>query len=406
MKIVLVEFSPSGGLYQFALQMAQAYASQGHQVELLTGRKPELRPRTPGLTLIDRLPTWHPAAPSTEPAWIRKPRRAVRAARLVIAWLQVARYLRRSRPDVVQWAEWRFPIDGYFAARIARSRGPIHVDLAHTPRPFAEQRTTGDLYKESPTLLRALARAYAEMDLVLTLGESARRELLDVFPDVRRVEVIPHGDEGIYAVDRQSPPAAGAQPKCVVFFGTLARYKGIELLLDAFELVRTPVPDAQLVIAGAVADVDITALRERAARIGGIDIRDGYVPVDQVADLIAGARVVAAPYVIANQSGVVHLAQTFARPVVATDVGDLSDAVRHGETGFLVPPGDAAAFAESLTTLLTDEELATEMGSAGLDRSQTAASWSAVVSQVLPVFEELRRGAVGTSDASLQGEPA
>ncbi len=398
MKILLVEFSPSGGLYQFALQMAEAYAAEGHEVALLTGRHPELRPRSPQVTLDDRLRTWHPAATRAEPVWIRKPRRALRAGQLLLAWLQVARYVRRTRPDVVQWAEWRFPLDGFFVTRLSHRRGPVQVDVAHTPRPFAEQRTSGELYKESPALLRALRGAYRAMDLVLVLGESARRELLDVFPDVRRVQIIPHGDEGIYAEDRPAPSPAGEQPQRIVFFGTLARYKGLDLLLEAFALVRHELPAAELVIAGAAADVDVPALRERAAGIGNVDIRAGYVPVGDVADLISGARVVAAPYLIANQSGVVHLAQTFARPVVATDVGDLSIAVRDGVTGLLVPPQDASTLADALRTVLTQPELATRLGAAALERSRTTASWKTVVQQVLPTLEELVASPAGAAN--------
>jgi glycosyltransferase involved in cell wall biosynthesis len=403
-KILVVEFSPSGGLYQFALQMADAYAAEGHEVEFLTGKAPELHPRHPGVRLLPLLPTWHPAAAHTEPVWVRKPRRALRAGQLLAAWLLVARQLRRSRPDVVQWAEWRFPLDGWFAARLARSRNasarrPVHIDVAHTPRPFAEQRTTGALYKESGALLRSLDRAYRAMDLVLVLGDSARQELLDTFPDVSQVQVIPHGDEGIFGGDEQPAPA-GEQPQRVLFFGTLARYKGLDLLLDAFAVVREKLPEAELVIAGAVADIDIAALRERAERIGNVELHDGYVPVEAVAGLVGGARVVVVPYVIANQSGVVHLAQTFGRPVVATDVGDLSVAVQDGVTGLLTPPGDAMALADGLLRLLNEPDLASTYGAAGLERSRTSASWQTVAREVLPSFDKLLARAAANTEPS------
>lgn len=67
---------------------------------------------------------------------------------------------------------------------------------------------------------------------------------------------------------------------------------------------------------------------------------------------VRAARVVVALYLRPSQSGVVHLALRHARPLVSTDVGDLAEAVRDGESGLLVPPGDVAALARALGRLL------------------------------------------------------
>jgi glycosyltransferase involved in cell wall biosynthesis len=294
----------------------------------------------------------------------------------------------------VQWAEWRFALDGWWVRRIVRrldrdGSGPVHADVAHTPKPFEEQKTTGELYRMSSPLIRALGSAYAAMDVVLVLGESARRDLCDTFARLPRVEVIPHGDEGIFsdgALDAGRPAEQGAT---LLFFGTLARYKGLDPLLDAFALVRARRPEARLLIAGAVADVDLGELRSRAAAVGRVDLRPGYVAAGDVAGLVGGSRIVVAPYVIANQSGVVHLAQTFGRPVVATDVGDLGVAVQDGETGLLVPASDPEALATALLRLLDDDALADRLGAAGAERSRSAASWKTVAERVLPIYTDL-----------------
>jgi len=153
--------------------------------------------------------------------------------------------------------------------------------------------------------------------------------------------------------------------------------------------VRPARPEAELLIAGAVADLDLGALRAKAERVGGVDLRAGYVPAETVAGLVGAARIVVAPYVIANQSGVVHLAQTFGRPVVATDVGDLGVAVRDGETGLLVPPSDPAPLAGALLRLLDDDDLADTLGRAGLEHSRAAASWKSVAERILPIYADL-----------------
>lgn len=62
-------------------------------------------------------------------------------------------------------------------------------------------------------------------------------------------------------------------------------------------------------------------------------------------------------------------------PVVATDVGDVASVVTHGQTGWLVPPGDTAAIAARLVELAADRDLRATMGAAGRSRHRTA--WDA-----------------------------
>ena len=98
---------------------------------------------------------------------------------------------------------------------------------------------------------------------------------------------------------------------------------------------------------------------------GNVDARPGYVPVDGVAPLLDSARVVVTPYIRATQSRVAHLAYTFGRPVVATTVGDLPEAVQDGVTGFLVEPGNSEQLACAMCKLLADPQLAARLGAAG-----------------------------------------
>ena len=84
----------------------------------------------------------------------------------------------------------------------------------------------------------------------------------------------------------------------------------------------------------------------------------------------------------------VELARTFARPVVATAVGDLPRVVRDGETGLLVPPGDAEALAAALVRLLEDPATAQRMGEAARAHSVAESSWATVAARV---DEELER---------------
>jgi glycosyltransferase involved in cell wall biosynthesis len=259
------------------------------------------------------------------------------------------------------------------------------VDMAHTPRPLEERRASGSLYRTGFGLTTGVRWAYEAMDAVLVLGERSRAQLVEAWPSVARVEVIPHGDYSTYPTP--APPPPSCSPPVVLFFGGWVRYKGIDLLLDAFECVRAALPDARLIVAGSVgADVDVHAIAVRAAAIGGVELIPRYIPVHEVGPLFGRARVVVAPYLAANQSGVVHLAHSLGRAVVATDVGDLRTTIRTGETGILVPPGNAQALATGLVSLLDEPEYADRLGAEARRQVNASASWESVASRLCDIY--------------------
>ena len=382
---MLVEFSPSGGLFQFAFQEGAALARRGHRVELVTGPRPELRDGPPGLTIAPVLPTWHPHDGADDPAVARRARRAWRAVRYLAAWWVLARRVNTRRPDVLQWSNWRFGLDGRLVARMAARvrrwpRPPVLAYLAHSPRPLNEQRRDGAVFKDGGGTVRGLRRGYAAVDVVLALGPDSARDLRTHFPETRRIAVVPHGDEDVFVPGDPDPGDTGP---VVLFFGTLQAYKGVDLLVEAFAAVRRRVPDARLVIAGAPSgEVDTAALARRCAEVGGVDLRPGYVPMPEVAPLVRGARLVALPYRMANASGVAHLAHSLARPVVTTAVGDLTAAVTDGVTGLVVPPGDADALAGAVASLLADPARAARMGAAGRAALTGRAAWPDVAARI------------------------
>jgi glycosyltransferase involved in cell wall biosynthesis len=381
-RVAMVEFPPSGGLFQFSVQLGEALARRGHRVDLITGPRPELRSRAAGCRVRGVLPTWHPHAGSGRTGVLRRARRAVRALRHVAAWCQLVLMLAVSRPDVVMWSAWRFPVDGW-GVRVVRRLlpGAELAIVAHEPRPLVEQPgEAGQTYRDTGLLHAALAGAYAAVDHVYVLGEETRKVLTDTWSTDASVTVVPHGDERIYPPE--SVRAVSETGPVVLAFGTITAYKGIDVLLTAWPLVSEQVPGAELRVVGPLgADVDGDALHQAAAAVGA-RVREGYVAVEDVPQVFDAARVVALPYLRSSQSGVAHLAHTLGRPVVASRVGDIPTVVVHGESGLLVEPGEATGLASALVRLLTDPELAQRLGSGGQDALVGNASWDDVAALV------------------------
>lgn len=386
--IVLVEFLPTGGMFQFTFQFGEALARQGHRVLLLTGPDPELRSNTPGFEVVEIFPTWDPNVELGGSGLRRKLRRVGRALRLVESWRQAMETIRRVRPDVAQFGELRYPLDSALFLLLARHcPGTALVDVAHNPLPYDVNGASGSVEKGGRLTRWLLDRAYRACDLVLVLGDGPRATLESAFPGLRRVAVCGHGDySSVLAADRTPPPSSA--PPHALFFGAWTKYKNLPLLLDAFALVRRELPAARLTIAGPVMpDVDMPAITRRAAEIGHVDLHPGYVPMDQVAGLFGAHRAVVFTYATVNISGSVHMAYTFGRPVVATDVGSMSDAVQDGVTGLLTAP-EPAAVAEALVTILDDPAAADRMGAQGARRVDDAASWTTVVDKAVPAYRD------------------
>ncbi|GAY14658.1 glycosyltransferase [Mycobacterium sp. shizuoka-1] len=382
-RVALVEFPPSGGLFQFSLQLGEALARAGERVDVITGPSPELLSREPGCQVVSILPTWHPTAGADLPELLRLGRRVIRAGRHTAAWVVLLARLIQTRPGVVVWSAWRFPIDGWgvHAVRKALPNAVLAL-VAHEPRPLVEQPGQDGLYKTSALMTRALGRAYGDLDVVFVLGESAKRVLLQTWPITAPVHVIPHGDEGIF--DAAGLPGVLNTGPVALSFGTVTAYKGIDTLLKAWPAVRARVGDAALVIAGALGpDMDESQLRAQIPPGAGVTLNLGYVPISDVTQYFSAARCVVLPYKRSSQSGVAHLAYTLGRPVVATRVGDIPDVVRDGVSGLLVPPDDPDALAQALIRVLTDPELAAAMGKAGADSLATSGSWDEIAERFL-----------------------
>lgn len=378
-RTVLVEFSPSGGLFQFAAQLGSALAERGDRVELWTGPNPEITSAEAGFPVRPMLPTWHPNDnPDHGHLWYLL-RRGWRAGQLVLAWLVLAFQLRRRPPRAVLFSQWRFTFEPWFVVAIAKLLPhTVFGIIAHEPLPRSDAADTSKP-KEGRLLQASFAAAWRQMDVAFVLGPQTRQIVLDHWQPNGDVVIIPHGDSGAMRRDRAPAPVTQTEP-VALFFGTWTTYKGIDVLIDAFALVKAEMPTARLIIAGAVsADVDATDLLARAAA-NGVDARPGYCAMDEVPGLIESARVVVTPYIRASASGVAHLAYTFGRPVIGTTVGDLPAAIEDGVTGLLVPPNDAPKLADAMLRLLQDPELAASLGEAG--KTAVQRSWSVAAASI------------------------
>jgi len=377
MRLAVIETAPRGGLLHYAAQLGDALADRGNSVDLIAPAGNELAARAGRATMQAVLPPATAEGPESPSRLAYLRRRAGIAMALARAWTTILRLCSRHRYDaVVLNCEISLtPVTIAVLALTMRPGRPRLSLVCHNVRPF--NRWAGEeLFRSSRVLDAVLRRVFARLDVVFVHGERSRTEFEQLWPS-RELVVVPHGDETLFAAE----PPAPSDERRVLFFGDWRKVKGLEVLMSAFDRLAASDPEATLTIAGTPSpiDVDPESIRAWAAGHGDrVRIVDDYVPIEDVPEVFGSARVVATPYLVGYQSGVVHLAMTMARAVVASDVGDLPNAVADGETGLIVPPGDPEALAAALTTVLSDPELAGRMGAAGHERVLDHSGWDTV----------------------------
>ena len=393
MRIFVIEPDGAGGLLHYAFQMSAALAESGQEVTLVTGRHYELKGVDAPFRVEPRMRLW----PAVEPADarhlaapLRKLRRAWRGLRYALEWHRLTRYLLRERPDLVQFSTIRFPIQALFLRRLHKA-GLRLGQVCHEFEP--REARIGWLRRIS---MRMATAAYRTFDVIFFHGDGHRDRFRELFDTTADLVVIPHGDEGLLSRladgggDLRRSYGLGPDRPVVLFFGGLRPSKGIPDLLRAFAKTLEHAPDAALVVAGhPAAGFDVDALRRIVTEAGieaAVTIDARYLPLSEVGPLVRSATVVALPYLSGTASGVLQAAYAFDKPVIATDVGSLAEAVEHGVTGLVVPPGDPAAFAAALSKMLTDPDEAAAMGRAAGRASRERFGWETIATRVLDAY--------------------
>ena len=229
-------------------------------------------------------------------------------------------------------------------------------------------------------------RLAGRFDAVIAHSAHGRERLiaeLGVAPE--RAHAIPHGVFAhlaalpAAALPAELPPTGDAP--VVLCFGLLRPYKGLDVLLDAWDAPA----GAELWIVGR-AMMDVAPLRARARP--GVRWVTRYVSDGELAACFRRADLVVAPYRDSEQSGVIATALAFGTPLLASDVGGFGEVAAVGAAA-LVPPGDAAALREEIARLLADPPARGRLSAAGRALATGDWSWERVAQRTRALYASL-----------------
>jgi glycosyltransferase involved in cell wall biosynthesis len=384
-----------GGVERVVEDLSIELSARGHEVSVATLRQPgrEVEPSQNGIEV-------HGLASST----YRMPgirldneRRHAPPAPDPEAVLDLRRLLRRERPDIVHAHNWLLhsylPLDRRDGPALALS---MHdYGLVCATKRFLNRgapcsgpgwakcvRCAADYYSPAKgagvaLLTRASeGRVRRHVDVFLPVSEAVRlrcglesSESCRVVPNLIRdlPEPLPAGDPHLASLPSEP---------FILYFGDVTVDKGGAVLAEAYRSLPNPPP---LVLVGR-------CFLEEVAGLPGV-VALGPMPHRYAIEALRRSLFTVVPSILPETFGLVALETAAAgKPIVASDIGGLSEVVVDGETGLLVPPADAGALAAAMQRLVAEPPLRERLAAAAQDRASEF-SPAAVVPQFEQAYE-------------------
>ena len=350
---------PSGDVLPYDHALAAALARRGVDVELITSRFVHGPPPAPvgyGVTesfyrLATRLGE-------------RAPRRR-RAVKLAEHVPDMLRYRRRAGEADVRHFQW-LPVE----------RIDAHLLPAARPRVL----TMHNVIRREALDLRLARR----MDAVIV----HTRHGAELLGGGERVHVIPHGAFEHLTRRRDErplpPELAAVEGPVVLYFGVVRPYKGVDVLVEAFEQVE----GAELWVVGRPLGVSVERLR-RLAPPGRVRFVERYVSDAELPAYFRRADLLVLPHLNVDVSGVLFAGLAFGKAMLMSDVGGFRELVEEHGAGVLVPPGDRDALAGAIGELLVDPERRRALEQRAASAAAGPFSWDRIAEQTAGLYEQV-----------------
>jgi glycosyltransferase involved in cell wall biosynthesis len=276
-----------------------------------------------------------------------------------LTWARAYNFIKEKKPDVIILQWWTSSVAHMqlllkiFAGRLNKPK--IIIEFHEVVDPFEESILPIRLYsKLTGKLLRK------NLDAYITHSESDKQlvaERYAIAPE--KIHVIPHGlydQYGELLEIKEARKSLSINDEFVILsFGLIRKYKGTSYLIRAFEQLPPDVlKKSRLLIVGEIWEdrkelldqINVSPAHDK------ITLIDEYVPDDKVNTYFSAADVVVLPYLRASQSGIAHIAMSFGKPVVVSEVGGLKESMAGYEGTFFVPPEDVESIRKSILSLL------------------------------------------------------
>jgi glycosyltransferase involved in cell wall biosynthesis len=312
----------------------------------------------------------------------------------VRAWLALRELSREHRFDVVhdnqtlsygislmQWSG--FPV-------VATIHHPLTIDLQNALRQARSPYEMARRVLWSPWIMQQVVAR--RLPRVIVVSETSKHAVQRAFGlDPARMRVV---HNGIDTETFRPLPDVEREPGLLLYVGNSEdRNKGARYLIEALHLLQDDQREYHLILV----DHKKTNLKlvPRLVQQYGLSSRvhfTGHVTTEELVRLYNRATLLISPSLYEGFGLPAAEAMACGTPVIATTGGAFPEVIDHGETGWLVPPGDAHALAEAIRMLMDAPALRERLGRAAVTAIRERFSWRKAATETLAVYEEVARG--------------
>jgi glycosyltransferase involved in cell wall biosynthesis len=318
----------------------------------------------------------------------RLPRRVLKLLEslLNLAALSVRFFI--SPPDIVHvqflpMLTQRLPLDLWFV-RLCQRRGSKIVLTVHDLLPH----NTGQSHKQT------FHDLYQMVDRVICHSDSVRERLAEEFGvPPEKVAVIAHGPffYDLPATAEQTLKSFALDPRklLVLWQGILSPYKGIDLLLDAWQRVEAVTEEGHLRIVGTGSSELLEQTREqiRRQKLQRVQLHPRFISAEELVALYRAADVVVYPYRAITTSGALATGLALGKTIVASDLPVFRELLTDKKNALLVDPQDSAAFANSLTELLNNARFREQLAENVRAMNFGEESWLSIADKTIECYK-------------------
>lgn len=216
---------------------------------------------------------------------------------------------------------------------------------------------------------------------VIVHGPKHKSMLISKCLDENKIDIIPHGQFAFFNNNHKIEEQKGE----ILLFGKITQYKGVKQFIQAIEILHNTIPYVKGVIAGAG---DFTSYEKLINNKDLFLIENRFIPDREVSLFFSRASIIVMPYTKGSQSGIISIAASFKKPVVASNVGHFSEMIINGETGILVDPNDPKILARAIEKLILDDDLRHKMGENAYKYMNDNFSWNRVAEKTYRIYED------------------
>ena len=378
MKITIVgaAYPYRGGIAAYNERLAREFISEGHDVTIVTFSLQYPDFLFPGKTqYADEVPP--------------KDLTIVRKVNSVnpFNWIAVARNIMKQKPDILIFAYWlpfMAPCFGTIARMVRRNRHTKIISIFHNVIPH--EKHLGD---------KIFTKYFINaIDGTMAMSASVLKDIFTFRKNIpAKLNPHPVYDNYGQAIERDKALnllKLDGSFSYILFFGFIRKYKGLDLLIDAFADTGLRNRNIKLIVAGEFYE-DADFYKNKVANYGlenEVLFFDRFINDNEVSTFFSAADIVAQPYRSATQSGVTQIAYHFDKPMIVTNVGGLSEIVPNGKCGYVVEPDPNAIYMAISDFFVNNRK---QEFSDNVKEEKKKYLWSAMTASLIDVYDECNK---------------